>query len=502
MTFNSFTFIIFFAIVLSLYYLPFKWRTHKIILLVASYVFYGAWNPPFLLLLWLTTVMDWLCARWIERAERLSRRRLILVLSLISNLGMLSFFKYGNFFLENFVAAAHALGLDYRPAAPSIILPIGISFYTFESLSYTIDVYRRQIHARTSLLDFGLFVSFFPHLVAGPIMRAGDFLPQLETRRRATSKEMGWVLTLLCVGLFEKVVIADTLMAPIVDMTYAATDKVGFFSSWTGALAFSMQIFFDFAGYSTCAIGAALCFGFKLMKNFYYPLAAVSPQEFWTRWHISLTTWFRDYVFMPLARLRGRRVSRLWLYFSITVTMLLSGLWHGAAWKFVMWGGFQAVFFISERVIREGLKKRLDKKRLDKKSPFVAAPVFVSEGGFLMLPCGIITIMLVLLTFGLNTLALVFFRAPNVNAALHVLGAMFVPVGSSDILRSAPNAMTVLIVTTLTLLGSWKLKNQGLVAFAEKLPAWVRSAALGFIIVSVLACMLTGDDSAFIYFQF
>jgi alginate O-acetyltransferase complex protein AlgI len=495
MTFNSFTFIIFFAVVLSIYYLPLSWRTHKIILLIASYFFYGAWNPPFVLLLWLTTFMDWLCALWIERAATQTARRLILLLSLVSNLGMLSFFKYGNFFLENFMAAAHLLGVNYRPAAPSIILPLGISFYTFESLSYTIDVYRKQIHARRSLLDFGLFVSFFPHLVAGPIMRAGDFLPQLETRRRATPNEMGWGLALLCIGLFEKVVMADTILAPIADQTYSAVEKVGFFSAWTGALAFSSQIFFDFAGYSTCAIGAAMCFGFKLMKNFNYPLASTSPQEFWTRWHISLSTWFRDYVFIPLARLRGRRISRRWLYLSILLTMLLSGLWHGAAWKFVVWGGLQAVFFISERMIRD----RLPRKRPAKRGK--QAPVAVAEGGFVLLPRGVMTILLVLLTFGLNSLALVFFRAPNLRGAVHILKAMFTPPGF-DILRSLSNSVTVLVVTVLALSVSWILRDQGLVGFAEKMPTWLRGATLALIVFAVLTCMLTGDDSAFIYFQF
>ncbi|MCA1557719.1 MAG: MBOAT family protein, partial [Acidobacteria bacterium] len=355
-------------------------------------------------------------------------------------------------------------------------------FYTFQSLSYTIDVYRKHIPARKSLLDFSLFVSFFPQLVAGPIVRAADFLPQLDEPKRATRNEFGWGLTLLCVGLFEKVVLADTLMAPIVDMTYASVDKVGFFSSWTGALAFFMQIFFDFAGYSTCAIGAAMCFGFKLMKNFNYPLAATSPQELWTRWHISLTTWFGDYVFKPLARLRGRRISRPWLYFSTMVTMLLSGLWHGAAWKFIVWGGFHGLLYISDRMIREWLAKR-QRRGKERLAP---APAAAAEGGFIMLPRGTLTMMLLLLTFGLNTLSLVIFRAPDLNSALYVIKAMFTPVGM-DILRSVSNALTVLILTVLSVWSSWKLKDQGLVAFAEKMPAWLRRVAVAVIIVSVLA---------------
>ncbi|HEY0320708.1 MAG TPA: MBOAT family O-acyltransferase [Pyrinomonadaceae bacterium] len=495
MIFNSFTFIIFFAVVLSLYYAPLSWRTHKIILLIASYVFYGAWNPPFLLLLWFSTMVDWLCALWMERSETQRRRRIFLIVSLACNLGMLSYFKYGNFFLENFIAGVNAVGLSYRPAAPSIILPVGISFYTFQSLSYTIDVYRKHIPAKRSLLDFALFVSFFPQLVAGPIVRAVDFLPQLLERKRATSNELGWGMTLLCVGLFEKVVMADTILAPIADTVYASTDRVGFFSAWTGTLAFSLQIFFDFAGYSTCAIGVAMCFGFALMKNFNFPYAATGPQDFWVRWHMSLSTWFRDYVFTPLARLKRGRVSRRWLYLMTMVTMLLSGLWHGAAWKFVVWGGLHAVYLISERFIRERLARRRANQKL------ALAPITVAEGGFILLPRGAGTLLLVLLTYGLVCLSWVFFRAPDLSSALHVLRVMFTPV-RGDLMRSIPDSLTVLAVTALTLIVSWRLRDEGLVGLAEKLPAWLRGVATAVIIFSVLACILSGDGGAFIYFQF
>jgi D-alanyl-lipoteichoic acid acyltransferase DltB (MBOAT superfamily) len=408
---------------------------------------------------------------------------------------MLSYFKYGNFFLENFIAATNAIGLNYKPAATGIILPIGISFYTFQSLSYTIDVYRRHIPAERSLLDFALFVGFFPQLVAGPIVRAEKFLPQLQRRKRATSHELGWGLTLLCIGLFEKVVMADTILAPIANLTYSSIDGAGFFSAWTGTLAFSAQVFFDFAGYSTCAIGAAMCFGFALVKNFNFPYAATGPQEFWGRWHMSLSTWFRDYVFIPLARLRGGRISRRWLYFVTLLTMLLSGLWHGAAWKFVVWGGLHAVFLISERFIRERWTRRRANQKL------ALTPVSIAEGGFILLPRGTGTLLLVLLTYGLVCLSWVFFRAPDVSSALHVLRVMFSP-GSTDAIRSIFNTITVLVVTVLTLAVSWKLKDEGLVGFAERMPVWLRSVVTAVIIASVLVCMLSGDDSAFIYFQF
>ena len=490
MVFNSITFILFLSVVLSLYYLPLSWRTHKSILLAASYVFYGAWNPPFLLLLWFSTLVDWYAARKFETVRRESTRKALLLVSLISNLGLLGYFKYGGFILENFVALVNASGIPYHPPAPNIILPVGISFYTFQTLSYTIDVYRRRLRATPSILDFALFVTFFPQLVAGPIMRAADFLPQLETRKRATSDEMGWGLTLLCVGLFEKVVLADAILSPIVERVYAPTANPGFVSAWTGTLAFSGQIFFDFAGYSTCAIGIAMCFGFALMKNFNYPYAAIGFADFWRRWHISLSNWLRDYLFFPLFR---GRMSVPRLYANLMTTMLVAGLWHGAAWKFIIWGGLQGVYMVAEQILRRVFRSR-------GAAPAAVAPVPSAEGGFVLVPRSLAPLALALLTYILFSISLVFFRAENLASARAIIAAML---GRRDVpLALTFDAGVTFAVVTLMLAGHWKMRNSDLADFAGRLPSWLRVLVIAFIITSVLFALLSGDNRAFIYFQF
>ncbi|MHC4180894.1 MAG: MBOAT family O-acyltransferase, partial [Planctomycetota bacterium] len=220
------------------------------------------------------------------------------LLSLITNLGLLGFFKYGGFLLENFVVLLNTAGIQYEPALPDIVLPVGISFYTFQTLSYTLDVYRGKTRPWMSFLDFALFVTFFPQLVAGPIIRSGDFLPQCIEPRRATGRQLSWGLTLLVLGLFEKIVVADGLLAPISDKVYAQAGEAGFLDAWCGTLAFSGQIFCDFAGYSTCAIGIALCLGFAIQDNFRFPYAAGGFSDFWRRWHVSLSSWLRDYLYI------------------------------------------------------------------------------------------------------------------------------------------------------------------------------------------------------------
>jgi D-alanyl-lipoteichoic acid acyltransferase DltB (MBOAT superfamily) len=323
MVFNSYIFLIFFAVVWGLHQLPFPWAVKKFNLLVASYVFYAAWSPPFVLLLILSAVVDFFLARWMGRIDAPSGRRLLLGASLAVNLGLLGYFKYGSFLLENFVRAAALLGIHYQPPAGDIILPLGISFYTFETISYLMDVYRRRIKPWGSFLDYALFLTFFPHLVAGPIVRAADFLPQCVTPRRATDRQIGWGLCLLVLGLFEKVVLADGLLAPVVDKVYNATAAAHFGDAWAGTLAFSGQIFFDFAGYTTCAIGVALCFGFVLNDNFHFPYAAVGFSDFWRRWHMSLSGWLRDYLHIPLG---GNRKGLARTNVNLMLTMLLGGL--------------------------------------------------------------------------------------------------------------------------------------------------------------------------------
>src|SRR6185312_1517052 len=285
MVFNSYTFIAFFVIMLILHNLPIPWKVKKINLLLASYIFYAAWNPPFILLLWLSTVVDFFVGRALYTQPNIHKRRVLLVISLIGNLGMLCFFKYGGFLLENFVQLTNILGFDYHPAKPNIILPAGISFYTFTTLCYTIDMYKKKSEPVKSMLDFALFVTFFPHLVAGPIVRPPQLVPQFETPRKATRQQMMDGLFLLSLGLFMKVVCADSLLSGTSDAVFSAGRPLTPLDAWSGVLAFSGQIFFDFAGYSTSAIGVAMCLGFILPQNFLYPYAATGFSDFWRRWH-------------------------------------------------------------------------------------------------------------------------------------------------------------------------------------------------------------------------
>jgi alginate O-acetyltransferase complex protein AlgI len=326
MLFNSLTFVVFFAAVLLAYRVLGNWNAKKAMLLVASYVFYGAWNPPFVALLAISTLVDWFVAKHMALEEDVHIRRRLLVISLLVNLGFLGFFKYGGFLLENFVALMASFGVDYKPAAPSIVLPVGISFYTFQTLSYTLDIYRRRLKPARSFLDFALFVSFFPQLVAGPIVRAADFLPQCVDERRTEARAFGWGLFLMTLGLFEKVVLADGLLAGTADSVFGSPGPASALDTWLGSVAFAGQIFCDFAGYSTCAIGAALCLGFHLPTNFRFPYGAVGFRDFWRRWHISLSTWLRDYLYIPLG---GSRNGRWRTLIALMLTMLLGGFLHG-----------------------------------------------------------------------------------------------------------------------------------------------------------------------------
>ena len=262
MAFNSLTFLIFFAVVLALHSLPLQWHVKKTNLLLASYIFYAAWNPPFVILLWISTMTDWFAARRMTESEG-GKRRMWLLLSVLVNLGLLGYFKYGAFLEENFARLLGMAGIDYAVSAGNIILPLGISFYTFQSMSYSIDVYRRNIKPADSMLDFALYVSFFPQLVAGPILRAGYFMTQLLEENKERVADFGWGFALIVVGLFEKVVLADGLLAPVVEDVYGSASEASTVDAWIGTLAFAGQIFFDFNGYSVIAVGLARCLGFR-----------------------------------------------------------------------------------------------------------------------------------------------------------------------------------------------------------------------------------------------
>ena len=472
MVFNSYTFLIFFGVVLLLHRLCRNWTGQKVLLLVASYVFYAAWNPPFVLLIWISTLVDWYAAQAMGRTTRRSRRRTYLLLSLSTNLGLLGFFKYGEFLLRNFQAAAGSFGIAYEPPAFDIVLPVGISFYTFQTLSYTIDVYRRKIEPWHSFVDFALFVTFFPQLVAGPIVRATYFLPQLLEPLRVTRDKLGWGFTLLTIGLFEKVVLADAILAPRADAVYDAAMQAGFMGAWIGTLAFSGQIFFDFAGYSTAAIGVGLCLGFTLPVNFRCPYAAIGFSDFWKRWHISLSGWLRDYLYIPLG---GNRSGPRRTYINLMVTMLLGGLWHGAAWHFVLWGGLHGLYLAGERFAR-GV-----------------------WGGARWLESQVSRVGLALGTYLLVCFTWVFFRAQTFQDAISLIRAMLDP--STDGLIVGPNgALLVAGVTLCVLAGQWVLRETSLEHVTRRLPWWARAVVLAGLLLSI--ALAPGEDRAFIYFQF
>lgn len=340
MVFTQIEFFIFLAVVFLFVATVKGNETRKIFLLAASWYFYAYWDWRFLGLLLVSITVDYYIGLALERTACAKTRRALLLFSLIFNFGVLGFFKYFNFFVTSLAGMLQPLGLNVSTL--SIILPVGISFYTFQSLSYTIDVYSGKLRSCRSFTDYALFVSFFPQLVAGPIVRASDFLPQLETYRALSKVRMIEGGRLLVLGLFKKVFIADHL-ARYVDVVFSGAGLFDMATTWLAVLAYSIQIFCDFSGYSDMAIGIAKMLGYDFTVNFRMPYLADSISDFWRRWHISLSTWLRDYLYIPLG---GSRKGRGRTYFNLMVTMLLGGLWHGAAWTFVFWGGLHGAALV------------------------------------------------------------------------------------------------------------------------------------------------------------
>lgn len=481
MVFNSYTFIVFFAVVLFLHNLPFTWQVKKINLLLASYLFYAAWNPPFILLLWLSTVIDFYVGRALYTQQNQYKKHFLLVISLIGNLGMLCFFKYGTFLLENFTFLVNALGADFHPAKPNIILPAGISFYTFTTLCYTIDMYKKESAPVKSMLDFSLFVTFFPHLVAGPIVRPPQLVPQFETERKASQKQMLQGLLLISLGLFMKVVLADSMLSQVANDVFDSKAMLKTLDAWMGVLAFSGQIFFDFSGYSTCAVGVASCLGFVLPENFLYPYAAIGFSDFWRRWHITLSSWLRDYLYIPIG---GNRAGQFRTYINLMITMLLGGLWHGANWTFVVWGALHGLYLSVEKLMVDFRKKAN------------VTPLEIKEVKSKTLP----NFLLALLTFFFINVTWVFFRAPNFTSAWQLLTAMFTAAPKAEVLLTTLSIIKVSLIIFLLVLFHWLMRDTRILVVAEKIPWWL----LG-IIWSVLLLLLIWSQessSSFIYFQF
>ncbi len=472
MIFNSLTFIVFFIIIMILHNLPFSWKTKKINLLLASYIFYAAWNPVFILLLWFSTIIDFFVGKALYNEENKRKKNILLVVSLIGNLCMLIFFKYGGFLLENFVTIVNAIGVDFHPAKPNIILPAGISFYTFTTLCYTIDMYKKESKPVKSLLDFSLFVTFFPHLVAGPIVRPPQLVPQFENERKATQHQILQGLFLLTLGLFCKVVLADSMLSVSADAIFNAHQKLLPLDAWMGVLAFSGQIFFDFAGYSTCAIGVAACLGFVLPQNFLYPYAAVGFSDFWRRWHITLSAWLRDYLYIPLG---GNRNGKFQTYRNLMITMLLGGLWHGANWTFVAWGGLHGFYLWVEKAI-------LDVRKETAKPSFI--PKFVLAMG----------------TFFLVNVTWVFFRAGTFNQAGQILQSMFGLMKNGEAVLSTLAIWKVSLIVIGMVAAQWLMRNKVVVEVIPKLSWWAFGSVWAILLLLIIWSQESG--SSFIYFQF
>lgn len=468
MVFNSYTFIVFFAVVLFLHNLPFNWTIKKVNLLLASYLFYAVWSPPFIILLLFSTILDFILGKSLYKETNHLKRRLLLTLSLLGNLGVLGYFKYGGFLMENFSILMATMGMEYQPMKSDIILPIGISFYTFQTLSYSLDMYKKKYAPEKSLLDFSLFVTFFPQLVAGPIVRPDELLPQFKIPHVASRIQLSQGLLLLTLGLFMKVVLADSLLAEPAEEVFGSDSVLNTLDAWTGVLAFSGQIFYDFGGYSTCAIGIALCLGFSIRDNFLYPYAAVGFSDFWKRWHITLSSWLRDYLYIPLG---GNRHGVVRTYIALMITMLLGGLWHGAGWTFVVWGGLHGMYLWVEKFIRDKTQKTIP-------------PRFLYA----------------LLTFFLINITWVFFRATDFTNAWNLLKSMFYLYPDGKVVLDYLSIIKVGLIMSTTLIFHWKLRERRVIAEFSKLPWW----ALGILWACMLILLIWSQEStsSFIYFQF
>jgi len=383
--------------------------------------------------------------------------------------------------------------MDFHPSKPNIILPAGISFYTFTTLCYTVDMYKRKSEPVKKLLDFSLFVTFFPHLVAGPIVRPPQLVPQFETARSATRQQLLQGLLLLSLGLFMKVVLADSMLASPADTVFNAHGPLNTLDAWMGVLAFSGQIFFDFAGYSTCAIGVASCLGFVLPDNFLYPYAAIGFSDFWRRWHITLSAWLRDYLYIPLG---GNRNGRFRTYFNLMITMLLGGLWHGANWTFVVWGALHGFYLWMEKIVQHfsTLKQA------------AMTSVSSAEIGVLgVLPGELKTktvrnFLLAMVTFFFINVTWVFFRAPDFHSAWQMLTAMFTHIPNGQVLLSTLSIIKVSVIVVLLVAFHWMMRNTRVLTVAAKMPWWL----LGLIWAVLILLLVWSQESSssFIYFQF
>jgi D-alanyl-lipoteichoic acid acyltransferase DltB (MBOAT superfamily) len=476
MLFDSFDFAIFLPLVFFGYWFIVNkhLKTQNLFILIASYTFYGWWDVRFLALIAFSTLIDFLVGRALEKSVVDRKRKMLLWLSIAVNLGLLGYFKYSNFFIESFTDAFSFFGRPIEWSGIGIVLPVGISFYTFQTLSYTIDVYRRKIQPTKDIIAFSAFVSFFPQLVAGPIERSTHLLPQFFKKREFDASRAIDGLRQILWGLFKKMVIADNCALFVNEVFGNYTEQSGS-TLLLAAIFFFFQVYGDFSGYSDIAIGTGRLFGFNLSQNFAFPFFATSINKFWQRWHISLTTWCRDYIYIPLG---GNRGSRLFQFRNTLITFSIMGLWHGAQWTYVVWGVLNAIYFIPSF-----LKKGNDHEYLASRKMI---PSFQEVMGMLSVFLAI-------------SISLVFFRADDMHHALSYFGRLF-SLSFFDIPVFAPTEVIVLVVGMLLVEWVQRFKQHALQFDTGRVSTIVRWGA--YLLIAFLINWYGYIPQDFIYFQF
>jgi len=483
MLFNSIAFLLFLPVVFGLYWFVFHkhLKLQNALIVVASYFFYGWWDWRFLSLITVSTLVDFVVGLRLQNETRERRRKQLLVASISVNLGMLGYFKYFNFFVDSFVDSFAALGLQLESRTLHVLLPVGISFYTFQTLSYTIDVYRRKLTPTNDLVAFAAFVSFFPQLVAGPIELPTHLLPKFYSKRLFCRADAANGLRQILWGFFKKAVIADNC-AEYVNLIFNNADTHNGSALLLGAILFSFQIYGDFSGYSDIAIGTSRLFGFDLMQNFAYPYFARDIAEFWRRWHISLSTWFRDYLYIPLGGSRGSTWTRIRNTFAI---FTVSGLWHGANWTFIVWGLLHALYFLPLLLLKRN-------RVYTKANPNTTNVATVRDT------------LRIAATFALTTLAWIVFRAETLQDAWQYLSGLC----SSSIASFPSITIDHNLVSTLLLLGIFLViewSGRGAKFAIEKTkkpsPRFVRWSFYTVVLFLIGVFMQT-EEIPFIYFQF
>lgn len=487
MLFHTLDFAIFLPIVFVLYWFVTNrnLRLQNLLIVVASYLFYGWWDYRFLSLLFLSSLVDFCVGIYLGKEDHPGNRKMLLWISIIVNLGMLGFFKYYNFFLQNFVDAFSFFGKNIQPSSLNIILPVGISFYSFQTLSYVIDVYRRKLEPTRNFIAFSAFVSFFPQLVAGPIERATNLLPQFYVKRHFDYTKAVDGMRQILWGLFKKMVIADNC-AVYANMIFDNSSSYTGPTLVLGAIFFAFQIYCDFSGYSDIALGTARLFGFGLMRNFAYPYFSRDIGEFWRRWHISLSTWFRDYVYIPLGGSQGNAAIKIR---NIFIIFLVSGFWHGANWTFIAWGALNALYFLPLMLAKRN-----------------RANIAIAAQGQLLPSARELAGMII--TFSLTLIAWIFFRAENMQHALSYLERMFAGLADPEAYRAAWTYINVstgfaihfLIAAFIVL--EW-IGRESQYAIQNFSLGWRKPLRWAFYYsIAVVIFLYAGKEQQFIYFQF